>query len=346
MNYLMKQPEQNVERQIDYDYFELETDSDGRVYPEDGTFIHVTTRCNLERKYLEHQEAKELLQELIQHYARVGRYSVIHYSLMGNHLHLILEAKSDCQALDKTIGNLKAQFTRKFKRLRRKEQSSYAYSSDKWGAGTLWAGPYHAKGIKSDLYLHNCIFYVEANHLKAYHAETIRELLVPPTVPKGLESLEDECELALDSDYESLVDEVLSWPWHSARYYLSEDEISDPVLTDGLDAVWASEEEVELYFNLPLPELPDGWKKVYFNGKRRILKPTPPEQRRYPSCPVFSNLGGDRCNRARRFAVGLLDSVWRASCRENEDERAALPPLPVLARLQVFTGVDPPEQMN
>jgi REP element-mobilizing transposase RayT len=341
MNHLWKQPERNVERKVEYDYFDLATDSDGRIHPPPGTFIHVTTRCNLERTYLEQREAKELLQELIQHYARVGRYSVVHYSLMGNHLHLILEAQDGSEALDKIIGNLKAQFTRKYKRLRKKQQPDY--SSKKWGVGTLWAGPYHAKGIKSDLYLHNCVFYVEANHLQAYHADVLRDLLEPPNVPRGLASLEDECELALGSDYDALVEEIRAWPWHSGRYYLSETVTEDPVLTDGTDAVWASEEEVERYFNHPLSDLPEGWKKVYFNGRRRILKPTPEEERRYPVCPVWSCLGEDHVNRARRFAVGLLDSVWRATCRDLDDEDADIPPRPMLVRLDIFTGVGPPD---
>lgn len=298
---------------------EVEADDDGHVRLEPGTVVHVTTLSHLERHLIEHGHAKRLIQRLLLRYARICRYAVLHYAIMDNHLHLVLRALPDCEPLDKMIGTLKAQFTHKFKAwFNNTYRPEHCPRRAEMGRGTLWLS-YEAKIIDSDAYLRNCVFYVEANHLKAVHRCKIEALLEPPCATQEFEGPEDFVDGALGPDYDELLEAAKEWPYHSASYYLSEQPTGDPALTDGTDAVWATEEEVEAWWDRPYRELPDGWQKVYFGGRQRILKPTPEHERRYPECPVWAEVDDDRTIRARRFAVGLMESIWCSQCRERDD---------------------------
>jgi REP element-mobilizing transposase RayT len=319
---------------------ELETEGDGHIRPAAGTVVHVTWQCHLGEGWLQQPKAKEIFLRLLRRYCRICRYGLLHYSIMDTHPHLILKTQEDAEPLDKMIGTLKAQFTRKYKSaMREAHQSEFSFGGLAEN-GTLWTRSFFSREVLSNLYLLNCVFYVEANQLKAMHPDKIEEILYDliekPEVPPEFEDLDADCPLVLQPGYADLVERARDWSWHSARYYLDESHGDDPYLTDGTDAVWASAEEVERYWETSLANLPKGWRKVYFGQRHRILKPTPDHRRKLPVCPVFSNLGANHLQRVRRFAVGLMDSVWRGWSRIAEDTPRPNERLPILAGLDVF----------
>jgi REP element-mobilizing transposase RayT len=327
--------DESTDNDVELLFEDLETDGAGHIRPDTGTVVHVTWKCHLGKGWLSKPKAKEIFCRLLRRYCRICRYGLLHYSVMDNHPHLILKVQSEADPLDKMIGTLKAQFTKQYKAAMSREEPSYGLGGLTEN-GTLWMRSFVSREVRSELYLLNCVFYVEANQLKAMHPDVVAELLEPPAVPPDFEDLTADCPLVLQPGYTELVERARNWTWHSARYYLDESRGHDPYLTDGTDAVWASPEEVEAYWETSLADLPDGWRKVYFDGGRRILKPTPDHRRKLPSCPVFSNLGETHAQRARRFAVGLVDSVWRGWQRLAEDTRAELEELPILGRLDAF----------
>lgn len=80
--------------------------------------------------------------------------AVYAYCLMTNHVHLILEPRTDGSAISRLMRRISARQGRRVNRLERR-------------TGTLWSGRFKCSVIDTDRYLMACLRYVELNPVRA-----------------------------------------------------------------------------------------------------------------------------------------------------------------------------------
>jgi REP element-mobilizing transposase RayT len=259
-------------------------------------YFHVTSRCHLSKYYLAMERPKEILAELCLHYARLYGVQLLDYSLMDNHFHLTVGVPRGSEVLAKMVGSIKQQFTRAYKEWFNQEyRPTNRYRQAKLERGTLWDGPYFAEEIADFSYLMACTLYVETNRLEAECSDAV------PEADGQAASLTDE----------EILEQLKSYRFHSTRWYLSGPGTEEPVLTDGTDGEWATEEEVAKYWKRPRAALPAGWRKVWCKGREGILKPPPKERRRYAPHPFVDELGKTPRERSEALAQHLVAAFWK-----------------------------------
>jgi putative transposase len=103
--------------------------------------------------FVETGDYEYYLENLIEYKAQYN-VAVYAYCLMTNHVHLILEPRSDGSAISSLMRRLSARQGRRVNRLERR-------------IGTLWSGRFRCSVIETDRYLLACLRYVELNPVRA-----------------------------------------------------------------------------------------------------------------------------------------------------------------------------------
>ncbi|MFU8803817.1 MAG: transposase [Bradymonadaceae bacterium] len=276
-------------------------------------YWHVTGRIHLEKFLLEKDEVKEILAEECLHYARVCRIAIVHYCVMDNHFHLVVGLRRDSHNLSKMIGCIKQQFTNKFKIWFNKQyRPQNRYRRPALGKGTLWDGPPKPELIESEVQLGACTVYVENNRLVVVCKDEIGALEESPAFILTEEGEEaEEPEFMLQPCYQELLAKLKGYRFQSAAHYLGAAPAQDTILTDGQDAIWASEADVACWYTVAKKNLPEGFRKVWFKECPGILIETPPDERSYAKNPFYERLGKTDALRSVHFGRLLLGSCFR-----------------------------------
>ena len=261
---------------------------------EELRYFHVTSRCHLSAFLLQHEKSCQILAELCLHYARACRIALLNYCFMDNHFHLEVGVRQNSLPLEKMVGLIKREFTVRFKRWFNEEyRPTIRYRQPRMTNGTLWDGGFHAEPLDDLSHLQNCTLYIENNRISA----ELKHIAEPH-----------------DSDQRSsiVLNRLLNAPFQSAAWYLSGTSTPPHLnpLTNGHDGLWATDEEIREYWRKPASALPPGWKRVWFNDQRRILKPPAPSNRQYPFHPFFQTLGDSSKERSLRFGELLVTAFW------------------------------------
>jgi REP element-mobilizing transposase RayT len=285
-------------------------------------YYHVMSKIHLGRYLLEKEAVKKILAEEILHYARICEIEILHYSIMDNHFHLFVGVRGYSKALSKMMGCIKQQFTIKFKawfnNVYRKENR---YRRHALTNGTLWQGRCRYERIEDDAQFATCSLYIENNRLVVKAKNDIGRLDEPPAFQTSSAREHSSCHTTstgweslfglLQPCYEDLLDQVKSFAFHSAPYYLGGCEAHQTYLTDGNDGIWASDGEVEAYFHVAANKLPEGWRKCWFKGHKGILKKPADYQRTYADNPFYDRLGSTDERRAAQYGRLLMGACYR-----------------------------------
>ncbi len=282
-------------------------------------YFHITSRVHFQRRIFEREEVKEMLRKHCLHYARVCEVALLNYCFMDNHFHLNVAVRVEalaCFNASKFVGCIKQQFTNEYKiwfngPYRREKR----HRPKELGNGTLWEGRPHIERIEDDAQFAACTLYIEANRLRACSGAQLDALEEPPM----LRTHDDE-EARLQPCYEELLERVQSYRYQSARWYIGGCQGEEPALTDGTDGNWASEQELELWWEVPVRDLPKGWRKVWFKERPGILKPTLAHARSYMENPFIARLGSTPQARGRTFARLLMSTCWHGRNRRVCDD--------------------------
>ena len=299
---------------------------DGQMRPlgdERLVFMHVTSKCHLNRRLLAREEPNEILAEQCLHYARVSNIALVSYSFIDSEFHLTVGLREESWPLDKMVGAIKQQFTNRFK-----GWYNIDYRKEKKGRpailrnGTLWIGRPDYDVIEDEVQLAACMMILENQRLAADCGEQIDALEEPPRFvePEREEASDEAGEpgakaaapcLLLQAPYEEILETLKGYRFQSTGWYLNGCKGGEATcLTDGTDGVWATDEEVKNYFHVAARKLPKGWRKVWFKERRGILKPTPTDERRYPGNPFVDLLGTTRPVRAARLGRLMMGQVF------------------------------------
>ena len=123
-----------------------------RIYTEEGIF-HILTRGNNRQYVFNEEEDFKIYKTIIRTLKNEQPFQLYHWSLMGNHVHLIIEA------------NKKTELSKLMKRL---NLLYYARYKKKYGyAGHFWQDRYKSLLIEKENYLIACGLYIEKNPVKA-----------------------------------------------------------------------------------------------------------------------------------------------------------------------------------
>jgi len=124
---------------------------------------HIINRGNQKQAiFLESLDFEKYLQ-ILKHFKRKYRFKVFGYCLMPNHIHLILEPKHS-EELAKFMQCLTQVYTVWF-------NSKYKK------VGHLWQGRFKSMVIKKDGYFIDCVYYIEANPVRASLAVSPKDYL-------------------------------------------------------------------------------------------------------------------------------------------------------------------------
>ena len=271
---------------------------------EAGQLLHLSSQIHLDDQLLRCPKAREILECLIRDYARVCRVEVLHYGLGEGRFDVLARVLPDSEPVGKFMGCIKAGFTRTFKRWfndRRPEQRSLL------GLGSMWGGPYRAVILEED-----------DLHAAACLVNTEQVWSTEQRLVEALEQAPDE--EGRGPVYAEILRALRRCSNHSADFYLSgRAKTPAPVaLTDGTDAVWATEEEVRQWWRKPVADLPRGWRRICFRGEKRILKRTLEQERSLPDGPWWQGLGGGDEERAVAMAASLCLALWKRHVGQPE----------------------------
>lgn len=122
--------------------------------------VHVTLRVGPGVGYLRAHSPAKVIREAIREAEEQFGMRVVHYSVQGNHLHLIAEAEDEV-SLSRGMQGLMVRVARRLNRLSRRK-------------GTVFADRYHAHQLRSRREVANAVRYVVGNY--RHHA---REYLPP-----------------------------------------------------------------------------------------------------------------------------------------------------------------------
>ncbi len=287
-------------------------------------YFHVTSKSHVDAHILKRDDVKQIFERECIHYARVFEIALTNYCIMDNHFHLKIGVPAEGISLEdarkrcaKAVGCIKQQFTNRFKvwyniDYRREK----GHRIPKLGGGSMWSGTLHIDHIHDDAYLATSALYVEANRIKVTCAELIERLDRPPQVTS---SCANDC-YGFTNGYDELFRTLLGSKFQSAQAYMNEDLRANTALTDGLDGIWATPEEVDQLWHLPACKLQNGLRKVHVNKERRILKITPSNLRTYHTTPFIKRLGQTAAVRQQKFAQLVLASCWKSRHTSGSSE--------------------------
>jgi REP element-mobilizing transposase RayT len=123
------------------------------------TPVHVTTRLLPRMRNLRARNIYKLVRRAFCFGCDQFGFRIVHYSVQGNHIHLICEA-NDRSALAKGVQAFKVRVARGMNRMMGR-------------SGTVWADRYHAEQLTSPRHVRNALVYVLNNAKR--HAERIHE---------------------------------------------------------------------------------------------------------------------------------------------------------------------------
>jgi putative transposase len=134
--------------------------------------VHVTQRIRPAVGYLRKQRPAKVLLQAFKDASESGRMRIAHYSIQGNHLHLVVEAE-DAVALSRGIQGLAVRVARRLNRCLGRR-------------GPVFADRYHSRVLDSRRALANAVRYVVNNyrhHTREYLPDDFRDPLA--TMPDG-----------------------------------------------------------------------------------------------------------------------------------------------------------------
>ena len=119
----------------------------------EGGYYHILTRGNDRRKLFRYKKDYIYFLKIIKRYLKKFQVDIIHYCLMPNHLHLLIQAKKagDLPKFMQAILQVYANYFRK------------KYNS----VGFVFQNRYKSYIIENDSYLLECSRYIERNPLRA-----------------------------------------------------------------------------------------------------------------------------------------------------------------------------------
>ena len=128
--------------------------------------VHVTLRMARTTPNLRSQRGFRCVEHALREEARRGELRVVHYSVQGNHVHLVVEAE-DRVVLSRRMQGLSIRLARRINRdvMRRKR-------------GTVLGQRYHARALTTPSEVRHAIAYVLFNH--AYHVSAPDRALLDP----------------------------------------------------------------------------------------------------------------------------------------------------------------------
>ncbi len=115
--------------------------------------LHITVRVARGVWNLRSQRGLRAVKDALSQEARRGSLRIVHYSVQGNHLHLIAEAK-DRVTLTRRMQGFGARFARSVNAMMGRKR------------GRVTAERYHLHVLRSPREVHNAIRYVLLNHIK------------------------------------------------------------------------------------------------------------------------------------------------------------------------------------
>lgn len=118
-----------------------------------NAYYHILNRGNQKQSiFLEKTDFEKYLQ-LLRHYKRRYAFKLFGYCLMPNHIHLVVEPKQSSD-LSKFMQGLTQTYTVWFNKKYQK-------------VGRLWQGRFKSMVIQKNNYFIECVFYIEANPVRA-----------------------------------------------------------------------------------------------------------------------------------------------------------------------------------
>jgi len=118
-----------------------------------NVYYHIINRGNQKQNiFIEDSDFQRYLQ-LLKHYKKKYSFKLFGYCLMPNHVHIILEPKQP-DNLARLIQGLTQTYTAWFNKKYNK-------------VGHLWQGRFKSRIIQKDNYFLDCIYYLEANPVRA-----------------------------------------------------------------------------------------------------------------------------------------------------------------------------------
>jgi hypothetical protein len=112
--------------------------------------VHVTLRVRPGLRNLRTRDCYKVLYRAFCHGCDAGRFRICHYSVQGNHLHLLCEAE-DARALGHGVQGATIRMARGINRLLGRQ-------------GAVFSGPYHAVQLSTPRQVRNALVYVLNNH--------------------------------------------------------------------------------------------------------------------------------------------------------------------------------------
>ena len=119
----------------------------------DNVCYHIINRGNQKQNIFMEDDDYRTYLDLLKHYKKKYGFKIYGYCLMPNHVHLLLEPK-DPHKLAETMQVITQSYTSWFNLKYKK-------------VGHLWQGRFKSMVIQKDSYFVNCIYYVEANPVRA-----------------------------------------------------------------------------------------------------------------------------------------------------------------------------------
>ena len=133
-----------------------------RIYTEEGVF-HILTRGNNKQRVFQDEGDYKAYKKTLKALKEKQPFKLYHYSLMGNHIHLIIETNKKTE-LSKMMKSLNLFYYNHYKR-------KYGY------AGHFWQDRFKSLLIGKDEYLLACGLYIERNPVRAKIVDSPRKYL-------------------------------------------------------------------------------------------------------------------------------------------------------------------------
>jgi putative transposase len=124
-----------------------------RLAPQENIY-HILTRGNNRQVIFKHDDDYERYIDMLKHYKEKYRFSLYHYSLMSNHVHLVLEPTEKGGQLSEIMKGINLSYAQYYKK-------KYRH------VGHFWQDRYKSIIISNDEYLLACGSYVELNPVRA-----------------------------------------------------------------------------------------------------------------------------------------------------------------------------------
>lgn len=127
-----------------------------------GALYHVTAMANLQEFILEDDVNKEMLKKTLIQGKRKYLFTIIHFSIMSNHIHLIIKPRGRASELSDIMRWILSVFAIRYNK--------------KYGLkGHVWYDRFHSRIINSKRYMQNVFCYISHNPVKGKLAKTIYE---------------------------------------------------------------------------------------------------------------------------------------------------------------------------